>query len=451
MSVEPKTSDSLEGGIDSGVGAASAFAGAASAKAAASAGGAAMAGAAAGTAAGGPAGTVLGTAAGLAAKLAVSPVVKGTIVLVLFLVMVFSSIPSMFFEQPVDIANNTGPQAVYQKFKDYVMGAYKEEIENRKKDIERDFQRRIASGEFSSYYHVEYSYSFDPAEEAFLAEVRESCVLIIAMFEVHTDDWQKASLDHFQKAVDSVRFWQGVVETEKLSETSTVTWSSGGEDEDPESTIHVEMTYRFHDKGVEQFRKKVDLQDDREYLKSVEMAYNTKVLFGEAADLPLGCVTGGASGSYPGGGTHNTIRQALAELEEKKEFFGGSAGMPLRSYLAVTSEFGPRNYAPDTIHTGIDLSAGAGTSVYAAMDGIVLLRLTNPRTFGNHIVLYHGGEVTTMYAHMSSFSNCQVGDRVKRGEVVGYVGSTGLSTGDHLRFEYQKNGAAYDTKTILPI
>ena len=444
MSVEPKTSDGLDGGIDSGIGAASAFAGAASAKAAASAGGAAGAGAAVGTAAGGPAGTVLGTAAGLAAKLAVSPVVKGAIVLVLFLVMIFSSIPSMFFEQPVDIANNTGPQAVYQKFKDYVLEAYKEEIE-------RDFQRRIASGEFSSYDHVECSYFFDPAEDVFLAEVRESCVLIIAMFEVHTDDWRKASLDHFQKTINSVRFWQGVVETEKLSETSTVTWSGGGEDEDPESTIRVEMTYRFHDKGVEQFRKKFSLQDDREYLKSVEMAYNTKVLFGEAADLPLGGVTGGVSGSYPGGGTHNTIRQALAELEEKKEFFGGSAGMPLRSYLAVTSEFGPRNYAPDPIHTGIDFSAGAGTPVYAAMDGIVLLRLTNPRTFGNHIVLYHGGEVTTMYAHLSTFGSCRVGDQVKRGEVVGYVGSTGLSTGDHLHFEYQKTGAAYDPKTILPI
>jgi murein DD-endopeptidase MepM/ murein hydrolase activator NlpD len=451
LSVGPKASDSLEGGIDSGIGAASAFAGAASAKATASASAAAGAGAAAGTAAGGPAGTVLGAAAGFAAKLAVSPVVKGAIVLVLFLVMVFSSIPSMFFENPMDMADNTGPQAVYQKFKDYVMEAYKVEIENRKKDIERDFQRRIASGEFSSYDHVECSYSFDPAEEVFLTEVRESCVLIIAMFEVHTDDWRKASLDHFQKTINSVRFWQGVVETEKLSETSTVTWSGCGEDEDPESTIHVEMTYRFHDKGVEQFRKKFGLQDDREYLKSVEMAYNTKVLFGEAADLPLGGVTGGASGSYPGGGTHNTIRQALAELGEKKEFFGGPAGMPLRSYLAVTSEFGPRNYAPDPIHTGIDFSAGAGTPVYAAMGGIVLLRLNNPRTFGNHILLYHGGEVTTMYAHLSAFGSCRVGDQVKRGEVVGYVGSTGLSTGNHLHFEYQKNGAAYDPKTILPI
>ena len=451
MPEENKISDSLEGGIDSGIGAASAFAGVASAKAAASAGGAAGAGAAAGTAAGGPAGTVLGAAAGFAANLAISPVVKGTIILALFLVMVFSSIPSMFFEKPVDMADSAGPQAVYQKFKDYVLEAYKEEIENRKKDIERDFQRRVNRGEFSSYDHVEYSYSFDPAEEVFLAEVRESCVLITAMFEVHTDDWRKASFGHFQKAVDSVRFWQGVVETEKLSETSTITWSSGGEDEEPESTIHVEMTYRFWDKGVEQFRKKFGLQDDREYLKSVEMAYNTKILFGEAADLPLGGVTGGASGSYPGGGTHNAIRQALAELEEKKEFFGGPAGMPLRSYLSITSEFGPRNYAPDPIHTGIDLSAGAGTPVYAAMDGIVLLRLTNMKTFGNHLVLYHGSEVTTMYAHMSAFGSCQVGDQVRRGEVVGYVGSTGLSTGDHLHFEYQKNGAAYDPRTILPM
>lgn len=441
MPEETKTSDSLEGGIDSGIGAASAFAGAA-AKAAASASTAAGAGAA---------GTVLGTAAGLAAELAVKPVVKGAIVLALFLVMVFSSIPSMFFEKPVDMADNTGPQAVYQKFKDYVMEAYKEEIENRKKDIEQDFQRRINRGEFSSYDYVEYSYSFDPAEDVFLAEVRESCVLIIAMFEIHTDDWRKASFDHFQKAVDSVRFWQGVVETEKLSETSTVTWSDGGEDEDPESTIHVEMTYRFHDRGVEQFRKKFGLDKEADYLKSVEMAYNTKVLFGEAADLPLGGVTGGASGSYPGGGTHNTIRQALADLEEEREFFGGPAGMPLRSCLAVTSEFGPRNYAPDPIHTGIDFSAGAGTPIYAAMDGIVLLRLTNPRTFGNHIILYHGGEVTTMYAHMSGFGTCQVGDRVRRGEVIGYVGSTGLSTGDHLHFEYQKNGAACDPRKILPI
>lgn len=249
MPDENKTSDSLEQGIDSSIdkalaakgaydaaqniGAAAAATGQAAAEGTAAAGAGAAAsgaGAAAGTAAGGPAGTVLGAVIGLAVSLLAKLVIKGIIVAVLFLLMVFSSIPSMFFEQPVDTADNSGPQAVYQQFKDYALQAYQKEIENRKQDIEEDFQRRIASGEFSEYDHVTYSYSFIPTEEAFLAEVHEACVLIIAMFEIQTDDWRKASFDHFKAAVDSVNFWNDTVEVEKESEESDVTWSDGGED-----------------------------------------------------------------------------------------------------------------------------------------------------------------------------------------------------------------------------
>ena len=163
-----------------------------------------------------------------------------------------------------------------------------------------------------------------------------------------------------------------------------------------------------------------------------------------------GISSGGAAGSYPGGGTHNTIRQALAALEEPREFFGGSTIVPLSSYHYISSEFGPRNYAPDPLHTGLDFSADSGTPIYAAMDGIVLLRLTNHSTFGHHIVLYHGDGITTMYAHMNSFGNYQIGDTVSRGDVIGYVGRTGLSTGDHLHFEYQRNGTAYSPRQYLP-
>lgn len=470
MSEEVKTSDGMEQSLDSGIdaglaakgaydaasniGAAAAATGQAAAESAAAAGAgtgaAAGAGAAAGTAAGGPAGTVLGAVVGLAVGVLAKPVIRGIIVIVVFLVMVFSSIPSMFFEEPEDMASNAGPQTVYQQFKDYVQKAYEGEIEKGKQEIETDFQKRIDSGEFSEYDHVTYSYSFDPTEDAFLGEVREACVLIIAMFEIHTDDWRKASFEHFKRAVNSVNFWNDIVITEKLSETSTVTWSDGGEDEEPESTIHVEMTYRFHDKGVEQFRSKFGLQEDLEYLKSVEMAYNTRIYFGESADLPMGGVTGGASGSYPGGGTHNAIRKVLSEQDET-EFSGGPAGMPIRGYHSITSEFGPRNYAPDPIHTGIDFAAEEGTPIYAAMDGIVLLRLTNMNSFGHHIVIDHGGKITTMYAHMSSFGSFQEGEEVKRGQVVGYVGSTGLSTGPHLHFEYQINGSAHNPRMILPI
>lgn len=210
---------------------------------------------------------------------------------------------------------------------------------------------------------------------------------------------------------------------------------------------------------MEEFRKEFELEDEKEYIKGVEMAYNIKIYFGEVDDLPMGGVSGGsghytgggATGSYPGGGTHNTIRAALAELEEKPDFYGGSAVIPLKSYHRVSSEFGPRNYAPDPIHTGIDFSADTDTPVYASMDGIVLLRLTNYKTFGHHIVLYHGGEITTMYAHMSSFGSYQEGDSVRKGDVIGYVGRTGLSTGDHLHYEYQINGTAYNPRLILPL
>lgn len=125
--------------------------------------------------------------------------------------------------------------------------------------------------------------------------------------------------------------------------------------------------------------------------------------------------------------------------------------MPIRDYRSITSEFGPRNYAPDPLHTGMDFAADAGTPVYAAMDGVVLLKLTNMRTFGHHIVIDHGGGITTMYAHLSSFGAFQEGEKVQRGQVIGYVGSTGLSTGPHLHFEYQINGSAHNPRQILPM
>jgi len=465
LSEENKTSDGLEQSVDGGIdkalaakgaydtaqsiGAAASEAGAAAAEGAASAGAGASAaagtGAAVGTA-GGPGGTAMGAIIGLAVGLFAKPLVKGIIVIIVFLVMIFSSLPSMLFEQPKDIADNSGPISIYQQFKDYAMQAYESELEKRKTDIEDDFQKRVNSGEFDEYDHIDMTYSFVPTEGIFLNELREASVLIIAMFEVHTDDWRKATFDQFKSAVNSVNFWNDTIEVVYKEEETEVTT-----DDDDETTLHIHITYDIFDRGVEQFRSKFALNDEKEYIKAVEMAFNIKTFFGEVAELPMGGISsGGAAGSYPGGGTHNTIRQALAALEEPREFFGGSTIVPLSSYHYISSEFGPRNYAPDPLHTGLDFSADSGTPIYAAMDGIVLLRLTNHSTFGHHIVLYHGDGITTMYAHMNSFGNYQIGDTVNRGDVIGYVGRTGLSTGDHLHFEYQRNGTAYSPRQYLP-
>ena len=81
----------------------------------------------------------------------------------------------------------------------------------------------------------------------------------------------------------------------------------------------------------------------------------------------------------------------------------------------------------------------------------MVLKLTTMRTFGHYIVIDHGGEITTMHAHLSSFGAFQEGEKVQRGQVIGYVGSTGLSTGPHLHFEYQINGSVHNPRLILPM
>ena len=170
-----------------------------------------------------------------------------------------------------------------------------------------------------------------------------------------------------------------------------------------------------------------------------------------APQIVIDGTPGGFIGSFPGGGTHIAIRRALAELENPQDFFGGQVIMPLpASSWQITSEFGPRDFAPDPMHTGIDFAAARGTPIYSVMDGVVLLRLTNMRTFGHHIAIYHGGGVTTMYAHMVSFGAFNVGDAVSRGDVVGYVGNTGLSRGYHLHFEYQRGASAHNPRLLLP-
>jgi len=86
-------------------------------------------------------------------------------------------------------------------------------------------------------------------------------------------------------------------------------------------------------------------------------------------------------------------------------------------------------------HKGIDFAAPTGTPIYAAGDGAV--QEVGPKsTYGNYVRIKHNGTYSTAYAHLSRFaSGMKVGRRVRQGEVIGYVGSTGLSTGAHLHYE----------------
>ncbi len=112
------------------------------------------------------------------------------------------------------------------------------------------------------------------------------------------------------------------------------------------------------------------------------------------------------------------------------------------SYTRISSPYGMRKH-PTTgkykMHTGIDIPAPAGTPIYAADSGLVIMAKNNG-AYGNCVIIDHGSNIATLYGHMSRIGTSN-GATVKRGDVIGYVGTTGWSTGNHLHFEVRKNGS----------
>lgn len=96
-------------------------------------------------------------------------------------------------------------------------------------------------------------------------------------------------------------------------------------------------------------------------------------------------------------------------------------------------------YKIKKFHEGMDFSAPAGTEIYATGDGVVSTVKTAFSGYGMHVKIDHGFGYESVYAHMSKF-NCKVGQKVKRGDVIGFVGSTGTSTAPHLHYEVQLKG-----------
>jgi murein DD-endopeptidase MepM/ murein hydrolase activator NlpD len=108
----------------------------------------------------------------------------------------------------------------------------------------------------------------------------------------------------------------------------------------------------------------------------------------------------------------------------------------------ITDSFGERLdpfSGEGAFHTGVDVSADYGASVHATADGIITIA-ENHAGYGRLVVIDHGFGITTWYAHLSSFSAI-AGARVKRGEVVGYTGISGRSTGPHVHYEVRVNNA----------
>jgi murein DD-endopeptidase MepM/ murein hydrolase activator NlpD len=125
------------------------------------------------------------------------------------------------------------------------------------------------------------------------------------------------------------------------------------------------------------------------------------------------------------------------------------AGTPLAS-ATLTSDYGMRTHpvlGGRRDHKGVDLAQPMGTPVYATADGIVSMA-ERYSSYGNYIQIEHGGELQTRYAHLSGYA-VAAGEQVRKGQLIGFVGSTGRSTGPHLHYEVRVAGEAVDPRPYM--
>jgi murein DD-endopeptidase MepM/ murein hydrolase activator NlpD len=121
-------------------------------------------------------------------------------------------------------------------------------------------------------------------------------------------------------------------------------------------------------------------------------------------------------------------------------------------FTRISSNFNPKRRHPilNTIraHRGVDYAAPRGTPIKAAGDGKVIFRGTKSG-YGRVVIVQHGGNITTLYAHMSSYAaKARLGTRVRQGQTIGFVGMTGLATANHLHYEYRLNGVHRNPRTV---
>lgn len=141
------------------------------------------------------------------------------------------------------------------------------------------------------------------------------------------------------------------------------------------------------------------------------------------------------------------LEEKNAELEEELErlakqntvFIGGDYMWPVDAKYSRSYPYGWRSYPVVEFHRGLDIPANGGENVYASLGGTVV-KAESHYSYGNYVVIDHGGGRSTLYAHASKLL-VSAGDKVNQGDVIAKVGSTGFSTGNHLHFEVRIDGA----------
>jgi len=182
--------------------------------------------------------------------------------------------------------------------------------------------------------------------------------------------------------------------------------------------------------GVQEFKDlllQFNIKDNKDdNLINLYNEYHKDSVFGEIIDTNFGATV------------HSIIKNMVTV---DKEFI-----YPLKDYHNISSPYGQREnpiYGGAGFHTGTDFPAPKGTEVMASNNGIVTKIGYEANGFGNYIIVKHGGRYESLYPHLTVIGT-QVGNTVVKGEIIGGVGSTGYSTGNHLHFEIRIDGKHTD-------
>lgn len=144
--------------------------------------------------------------------------------------------------------------------------------------------------------------------------------------------------------------------------------------------------------------------------------------------------------------SYDTLEKLVQTKEQMLASIPAIQPVSNKDLSRIASGFGYRIdpvYKTPKMHTGLDFAAAQGTPIYATADGIVSTSGFDDGGYGNHVIVNHGYGYQTLYGHMIRVKS-RAGERVKRGQVIGWVGSTGKSTGPHCHYEVIRNGQKID-------
>lgn len=189
---------------------------------------------------------------------------------------------------------------------------------------------------------------------------------------------------------------------------------------------------------------------DSARLKAMEKAKEIKMVTAMGETELINSITGQLNNLIKRVAFQSKSYEAIDGMIQNKEKLLAAipAIQPLsnRDLSRIASGFGSRIdpvYKVPKFHAGLDFTAPSGTPIYATADGVVSEAGYNAGGYGNRVTINHGFGYETLYAHMARIK-ARGGQAVKRGEVIGWVGSTGKSTGPHCHYEVHKNGTPVD-------